>query len=148
MAIKWYVFYYIPIDQTMLFHIKSKVDLDRNPGEICSIHWHNGKVTDSSIPTLAIVYKSGDIFLLKNESDSSYVAFECGMKATSAKWSPDGQMLAVTGQQSVRDVEKDRDRDVNILQFYTNTGLYIRSIKLPGKWFLHVLGKQPVFDLL
>lgn len=48
-------------------------------------------------------------------------------------WSTKGTYIAIVGSQKTNTKDGGKSGFVNLIKFYTNTGVYVRSLKIPGE---------------
>ncbi|XP_014602693.1 PREDICTED: WD repeat-containing protein 35 [Polistes canadensis] len=106
------------------------------PGQlqtIVTLQWYNGRngYIAMDCPTLAICYQSGKILLIKDTNDDNPVVIETGMTTAWCCWNCHGSILAVTGMMPF--LTNGETKDVNAIQFYTQFGEHIRTLKIPGR---------------
>uniref|UniRef100_A0A914X6A2 Anaphase-promoting complex subunit 4 WD40 domain-containing protein n=1 Tax=Plectus sambesii TaxID=2011161 RepID=A0A914X6A2_9BILA len=80
-------------------------------------------------PRLAVVYQHGVMQMMRHESDTDPIIIQMEkMMIVSARWSPDGTMLAIAGNQlDLPDGER------NVVHFITAYGEKLRTLKVPGR---------------
>ncbi|XP_046828988.1 WD repeat-containing protein 35 [Vespa crabro] len=106
------------------------------PGQmqvIVTLQWYNGRNGYVAVdcPTLAICYQSGKILLIKDTNDDNPVVVETGMTAAWCCWNSHGSILAVTGMMPF--LTNGETKDVNAIQFYSQFGEHMRTLKIPGR---------------
>eukprot|EP01063_Lacrimia_lanifica_P003469 TRINITY_DN1185_c0_g1_i1.p1 TRINITY_DN1185_c0_g1~~TRINITY_DN1185_c0_g1_i1.p1 ORF type:complete len:1246 (+),score=479.60 TRINITY_DN1185_c0_g1_i1:153-3890(+) len=82
-------------------------------------------------PSLAICYGNGRCQLMRNEADDRPILIDTGMKAHKIKWNCQGNVLAIGGTQSIS-LPDGGKKDLQVVQFYSNTGQHLRTLKVPG----------------
>lgn len=63
---------------------------------------------------------------MRKETDDRPILIDTGMNIKSAKWNPNGNVLAVAGSLSENTDGK------GIVQFYNSYGVHLRSLRVPG----------------
>jgi WD repeat-containing protein 35 len=96
---------------------------------IVALDWYNGLegFEDPSLPTLAIGFENGRLQLMCGHDDASPMLVDTGMKLTTAKWNPQGTVLAVAGMNT-----SGGGSGTPYVQFYDSRGRHLRNLKLPG----------------
>lgn len=93
--------------------------------------WTNSLIENKTIVDnkhLAIVYENGTILLFDNHHDlKPYEIKTEFIKVTKAQWSPNGELLAISG------IIKEGEEYKDCISFYSNSGQYFQDIKLTNK---------------
>ncbi|KAF6773672.1 WD repeat domain 35 [Paragonimus kellicotti] len=94
---------------------------------LVGMHWYHGEkgLVEPNCPTLAICYDIGRCQLMRSQLDTDPILLDTGIEITCSAWNENGSLLAVAGLQ--------KERDVNVVQFYSAFGEHLRSLCLPGK---------------
>ncbi|XP_061599596.1 WD repeat-containing protein 35 [Cololabis saira] len=102
-------------------------------GSVCiaGIHWYagTGGYVEPDCPCLAICFDNGRCQIMRYDSDETPVCVDTVMNVVSIQWNHCGSVLAVAG--SLRAASKDKE--FNVVQFYTPFGEHLRTLKVPGK---------------
>uniref|UniRef100_A0A0G4GH72 Uncharacterized protein n=1 Tax=Chromera velia CCMP2878 TaxID=1169474 RepID=A0A0G4GH72_9ALVE len=110
---------------------------------IASICWHEGggDGSDTSRCSLAVAFENGRVQLMRSEADDKPLLIDTAMRVSgAAHWNPAGTVLAIAGVQTLvggpggdkGDKGGGGGREANVVQFYSNTGLHLRSLRVPG----------------
>jgi WD repeat-containing protein 35 len=112
---------------------------DLPDARVARLAWYDGLegTAAAGAPTLCIAFECGRMQLLRSATDAGHVLVDTGMHITDAKWSPNGQVLAITGRQ-----RGDATKPVYMVQLYSPFGDHISSLKLPGNAHLASLAWQ------
>ncbi|KAA0156222.1 hypothetical protein FNF29_01012 [Cafeteria roenbergensis] len=97
---------------------------------ICALDWYDGTggFEDPSLPTLAIAFENGRLQLMRGHDDAAPLLVDTGMTLTTAKWNPQGTVLAVAGANT-----SGAGSGTPYVQFYDSRGRHLRNLKLPGR---------------
>ncbi|CAG5866211.1 unnamed protein product [Menidia menidia] len=98
---------------------------------IAGIHWYAGTrgYVEPDCPCLAICYDNGRCQIMRFENDEKPVCIDTLMNVVSIQWNHCGSVLAVAG--SLR--ASNKEKEFNVVQFYTPFGEHLRTLKVPGK---------------
>ena len=66
--------------------------------------------------------------LMRHENDESPIIVDTKMKVNGIKWSPNGTVLAVFGQQHVA----TEPTPSSVVTFYSNMGYHWKTLRVPG----------------
>jgi WD repeat-containing protein 35 len=77
---------------------------------------------------LCIAYQCGRMQLMKDLQDSKPYLVDTGMFIKSAKWNPNGNVLAVCGS-----IQENGGEPKGVVQFYSSKGQHLRSLRVPGQ---------------
>ena len=98
---------------------------------IVGIDWYTGREgapSDYEIPVLALCTDTGRMQLMRHENDESPIIVDTKMKVNGIKWSPNGTVLAVFGQQHVA----TDPTPSSVVTFYSNMGYHWKTLRVPG----------------
>jgi len=99
---------------------------------IIGIAWYDGvEIIDPTAPLLAILFSNGIIQMMRHEHDEKPVLIDTVMNAKDIRWNCNGSVLAVTGSSEGTN-DKGEKRENHLVQFYSPSGQYIRTLKVPG----------------
>eukprot|EP00658_Telonema_sp_P-2_P057526 TRINITY_DN4596_c0_g6_i3.p1 TRINITY_DN4596_c0_g6~~TRINITY_DN4596_c0_g6_i3.p1 ORF type:complete len:1179 (-),score=268.48 TRINITY_DN4596_c0_g6_i3:50-3586(-) len=102
--------------------------------QIVAIAWYDGvEIPDPNAPMLAICFSGnrGVVHLLTHEMDERPAILETGIKLRACKWSPTGQVFAVTG--SIEGLnDKGEQKENHLVMFYNAWGEHMARLKVPG----------------
>ncbi|KAM6912965.1 WD repeat-containing protein 35 [Xenentodon cancila] len=102
-------------------------------GSVCiaGIHWYagTGGYVEPDCPCLAICFDNGRCQIMRYDNDENPVCIDTGMNVVSIQWNHCGSVLAVAG--SLR--ASSKEKEFNVVQFYTPFGEHLRTLKVPGK---------------
>ncbi|KFM66987.1 WD repeat-containing protein 35, partial [Stegodyphus mimosarum] len=93
------------------------------------ISWFK-KQKDWDIPSLAIVFESGLIQLMKNENDNSAVVVDTGLVITSVEWNPFGSIIAVAGKKDKATLSGDEKS--HEVKFFNPYGEILHVLRFGG----------------
>ncbi|TPX47173.1 hypothetical protein SeMB42_g03432 [Synchytrium endobioticum] len=104
--------------------------------KVASIDWYNGipGSPDLQRPVLAILYENGRLQLSRDEKDSSPILIDTMLLRPKAKWSPSGNIIAVSGILSPVTQQSQQQKEVAVVQFYDAFGIVLRTLKVPGSY--------------
>ncbi|PRD26036.1 UNVERIFIED_CONTAM: Wdr35 [Trichonephila clavipes] len=85
--------------------------------DLFMISWFK-KQKDIDIPSLAIVFESGHIQLLKNENDSSPAIIDTGLIISCLEWNFNGNIIAVAGKKEKITHPDDKSHEVKFFNAY------------------------------
>ncbi|KAI8474040.1 MAG: intraflagellar transport protein [Monoraphidium minutum] len=115
----------------------SKVPLYCNGGyggasRLVAAEWYDGSggAPAAGAPVLALALDNGRLQLMRHEADDGGVCVDTGMRVRSAKWSPDGSVLAVTGLQAAG--AGPGARESWLVQFYSSSGEHLNTLRVPA----------------
>lgn len=77
---------------------------------------------------LCIAYQCGRMQLMKKLQDTRPYLVDTGMFIKSAKWNPNGNVLAVCGS-----IQEAGGEAKGVVQFYSSKGQHLRSLRVPGQ---------------
>ncbi|RYG64319.1 hypothetical protein EON64_14250, partial [archaeon] len=111
---------------------------------VAAIHWYcppnqhiyNGMhISRSTIYTLCVAFENGMLQLSRGDDASTAILLDTELhKVDFVKWSTKGTYLAVVGSTKISGrSEKNPAFSNNLIKFYTHTGQYVRSLKIPGE---------------
>nr|KAJ3420687.1 WD repeat-containing protein 35 [Polyrhizophydium stewartii] len=102
--------------------------------KIAALDWYNGckGYIEPGIPCLAVCYETGKLQILRDDKDAKPVLIDTNMKSLKMKWNVNGTILAVSGLQFVKNSQGE-EKETCVVQFWTPTGQFLRSLKVPGK---------------
>jgi WD repeat-containing protein 35 len=111
----------------------SKVNImcvDEGEQKLAGLQWHPA-FADSPEPAagLAICYENGKMQLMRNDADEKPYLIDTGLTVTSIRWNPQGTVLAVAG---IPTLQSTGDRAVVVTQFFSNMGVHLRTLRVPG----------------
>ncbi|GFV07153.1 WD repeat-containing protein 35 [Trichonephila clavipes] len=90
--------------------------------DLFMISWFK-KQKDIDIPSLAIVFESGHIQLLKNENDSSPAIIDTGLIISCLEWNFNGNIIAVAGKKEKITHPDDKSHEVKFFNAYGEVAL-------------------------
>uniref|UniRef100_A0A3P9HAW2 WD repeat-containing protein 35 n=1 Tax=Oryzias latipes TaxID=8090 RepID=A0A3P9HAW2_ORYLA len=98
---------------------------------IAGIQWYAGTrgYVRPDCPCLAICFNNGRCQIMRYENDDNPVCIDTLMNVVSIQWNQCGSVLAVAGFLRASTKEKE----FNVVQFYTPFGEHLRTLKVPGK---------------
>ena len=76
---------------------------------------------------LCIAYQCGRLQLMRKLGDTKPLLIDTGMFIKCCKWNPNGNVLGVCGSLAEGNEQK------GIIQFYSNRGQHLRSLKVPSQ---------------
>mmetsp|Transcript_7812 Transcript_7812/g.27429 ORF Transcript_7812/g.27429 Transcript_7812/m.27429 type:complete len:1008 (-) Transcript_7812:93-3116(-) len=96
---------------------------------VVAIDWYDGLegYSDPNAPALALCYDNGRVQMQRHENDDKAIIIDTGMRAGRMKWNTAGTVLAVAGSAQGADL-----REQPMVQLYSNFGLHLRSLRVPG----------------
>lgn len=111
----------------------SKVNImcvDEGDHKLAGLQWHPA-FAESPEPAagLAVCYENGKMQLMRSDTDEKPFLIDTGLTVTSIRWNPQGTVLAVAG---VPSVQTQADRAVVVTQFFSNAGVHLRTLRVPG----------------
>ncbi|CAG0891619.1 unnamed protein product [Cyprideis torosa] len=100
---------------------------------IVALAWYDGKYgyVEPDCPALVVVYDSGRMQIMRNESDDVPILVDTGMKIVDSRWNHNGSVLAVAGFLQMG--EGGNEKDWNVVQFYSPFGEHLRTLRVPGQ---------------
>ncbi|XP_024124884.1 WD repeat-containing protein 35 isoform X2 [Oryzias melastigma] len=98
---------------------------------IAGIQWYAGTrgYVRPDCPCLAICFDNGRCQIMRYENDENAICIDTLMNVVSIQWNHCGSVLAVAGFLRASTKEKE----FNVVQFYTPFGEHLRTLKVPGK---------------
>ncbi|RVE56857.1 hypothetical protein OJAV_G00210340 [Oryzias javanicus] len=98
---------------------------------IAGIQWYAGTrgYVRPDCPCLAICFDNGRCQIMRYENDENPICIDTLMNVVSIQWNHCGSVLAVAGFLRASTKEKE----FNVVQFYTPFGEHLRTLKVPGK---------------
>ncbi|KAI9007103.1 hypothetical protein BC832DRAFT_554249 [Gaertneriomyces semiglobifer] len=108
-------------------------DTDRTTS-VTAMDWYNGSngYDDKRAPAFAVSFDNGKIQLIRDVNDDAPIIIDTVMRQLNLRWNHNGTILAVSGVQSVRNIQGE-EKEVSLVQFYDPFGQFLRSMKVPGK---------------
>jgi len=105
-----------------------------NDANIIGVHWYDGTQghVSTDAPVLAIGFDDGRIQITRGEHDDRPVLIDCGMDLSGIKWNCNGTALACYGGKQ-QQLKNGDSRELSMVQFFSPTGLHLRTLKVPGK---------------
>ena len=102
-----------------------------SPPKIVGLEWSKYAPTDKSdqAAVLAICYSNGKAQLMKGDTDEKPYLVDTALKVSSMHWNPQGTLIAFAGLPLVSNPD---DKPIVTVQFYSNTGVHLRTLRVPG----------------
>lgn len=98
---------------------------------VSGIHWFNGAGRSASaLPSLCITFRSGLFQLSRWEGDPNALLVDAEMNIRGCRWSPNGSAIALIGSSTTS--RGEATKTINMLKLYDPTGVFLRSIRIPG----------------
>ncbi|XP_042899880.1 WD repeat-containing protein 35 isoform X2 [Parasteatoda tepidariorum] len=87
---------------------------NKKKDDLMMISWFK-KQKDPDIPSLAVVFESGHIQLMKNENDSGACVIDTGLIITSLEWNFSGSIIAVAGKREKISSPDEKSHEVKFI---------------------------------
>lgn len=99
---------------------------------VAAMEWYDGAEGYSYVdaPSLAIAFENGRVQIMRSIDDQQPVLIDSGLRLIQAKWNSNGTMLALAGVAS--DAGADGQTGAGEVQFYSCTGRYVTTLRVPG----------------
>uniref|UniRef100_A0A1I8HZR4 WD_REPEATS_REGION domain-containing protein n=1 Tax=Macrostomum lignano TaxID=282301 RepID=A0A1I8HZR4_9PLAT len=109
-----------------------RMEVPKTGPELAGISWFSNRLLarpEVPTPCLAIAFTNGRLLLLRDEADDRPIELDTRLRLRAFNWSHDGSLLACAGHLAS---QKDTDKDVNTVKFYSSNGEHLRTLKVPG----------------
>ncbi|XP_054722053.1 WD repeat-containing protein 35-like [Uloborus diversus] len=101
---------------------------NKRKDDLIMISWFK-KQKDPDIPSLAVVFESGLIQLMKNENDNNAVGLETGLLITSFEWNFNGSIMAIAGRKEKTTYPDEKSNEV---KFFNPFGQLLHILRFAG----------------